>query len=130
MNEAFGRPDGGHKAARRGTIRKIRVLADDNGSFRLQIARARETASGYQGKVVRNGPFIQYDGQPDPDEPYVVEVFTMNVQVRKGDRLAIRARKTSALRCGGGGDNTLLFHPPLEPGAGFRANTSEEGATS
>jgi hypothetical protein len=122
MNEAVGRPNGGHKARQRGKITKIRVIAHDAGKFRLQIARARETASGYEGKVVRNGPMIEFDGQPDQDEPYLVEVFRVNVPVRKGDRLAIRARKAQILRCGGGGDSTLLFHPPLAPGDGFRAN--------
>ncbi len=127
MNEAFGRPNGGHKASRHGTITKIRVIAEDAGRFRLQIARARETASGYTGKVVRNGPVIRYEGQPDPDEPYAVEVFSVNVPVRKGERLAIKARRTSAIRTGGGGDNTLLFYPPLTPGGVMRANTEEEG---
>jgi hypothetical protein len=126
MNEAFGRPNGGEKAPRRGTIIRLRVMADSAGSFRLQIARARETNPGeYQGKILRNGPVINYAGQPDPDDPYRVEVFNMSVPVRAGDRLAIRARATSALRCGGGGDATLLFNPPLPVGGAFRAHTDE-----
>jgi hypothetical protein len=127
MNEAYGRPNRGHKASRRGTIRKIRLVAGDEGRFRLQIARAHETTSGFEGKVVRNGPVIEYDGQPDPNEPYVVEVFNVNVPIRRGERLAIRTNKTSTLRCSSGGPNTLLFYPPLAPGAGFRANSNDEG---
>jgi hypothetical protein len=126
MNEAFGRPNGGEKAPRRGTIIRLRVIADSAGSFRLQIARARATGPGeYVGKVIRNGPVVNYAGQPDPDDPYRVEVFTMRVPVRAGDRLAIRARSTSALRCGGGGDATILFNPPLPVGGAFRAHTDE-----
>lgn len=127
MNEAYGRPDGGHKAARRGKIKRIRLVAGEAGRFRLQIVRARATATGFEGKVVRNGPVIEYDGQPDPDEPYVVEVFRVNVPIRRGQRLAIRARETSTLRCSSGGPNTLLFHPPLRPGAGYRDSTGDEG---
>lgn len=127
MNEAYGRPNGGHKARRAGTITRLRLIAGEEGRFRLQIARAHETSSGFVGKVLRNGPVIVYDGQPDPNEPYVVEVFRVNVPIRKGERLAINARRTSTLRCSSGGPNTLLFHPPLVPGAGFRANSDDDG---
>jgi hypothetical protein len=123
MNEAVGRPNGGHRAKRRGTITKIRIIAHDEGRFRLQIARAHETASGYEGKVVRNGPIIEFDGQPNQLDPFVVESFRVNIPVRKGDRLAIRTKKAEILRCGGGGESTLLFYPPLVPGTGFRANS-------
>ena len=127
MNEAYGRPDGGHKAPRRGKIRRIRLIAGEAGQFRLQIVRARATDSGFEGKVIRNGPVIRYDGQPDPDEPYAVEVFRVRIPIRRGQRLAIRTRKTSTLRCSSGGPNTLLFHPPLRVGAGFRDNTGDDG---
>lgn len=127
MNEALGRPERGHRAPRRGTIKRIRLIAGEQGSFRLQIVRVRQTDSGFEGKAVRNGPIIRYDGQPDPDEPYAVEVFRVNVPIRKGQRLAIRTRKTSTLRCSSGGPNTLLFRPPLVRGAGFRANTNDDG---
>jgi hypothetical protein len=128
VNEAYGRPNGGHKAPRRGTITKIRLIAGESGAFRLQIVRAHKNAAGnWVGKAVRNGPTIHYGGQPDPDEPYRVEVFTVSVPVKQGDRLAIRARKTSTLRCSSGGDNTLLFTPPLAVGQSFRRATDDDG---
>jgi hypothetical protein len=128
MNEAYGRPNGGHKAPRRGTITKIRLIAGESGSFKLQIAKAHKNAAGkWVGKVVRGGPTIHYGGQPDPDEPYRVEVFTVSVPIKAGERLAIRARKTSTLRCSSGGDNTLLFTPPLVVGKAFRRATDGEG---
>lgn len=125
MNEAVGRPDGGERAQRRGTIRRIRVIASDDGRFRLQIVRAHETASGYEGRLVRRGPIIRYEGQPDDFEPYEVESFRVNIPVRRGDRLAIRTRRAEILRCGSGGDNTLLFRPPLTLADGWRPNTDE-----
>jgi hypothetical protein len=128
MNEAYGRPNGGHKAQKRGTIKRIRLVAGAPGSFRLQIVRAHATAGGgFEGRAVRNGPIIRYQGQPDPDEPFLVETFRVNVKIRKGERLAIRARKTSILRCSSGGDNTLLFHPPLVPGGSLVSNTDTDG---
>jgi hypothetical protein len=126
MNEAVGRPNGGERSPRAGTMIRLRVIAEAAGSFRLQIARARKTGPDrYEGKVVRNGPSISYAGQPDEDDPYRVETFTVNIPVKKGDRLAIRKRATSALRCGGGGDGTLLFYPALAPGGAFRRNTDD-----
>lgn len=127
MNEAFGRADGGHKAPGPGLLKKVRLIAGEAGSFRLRIVRARETDTGFEGKVVRNGPVIRYTGQPDLDEPYVVEVFRVRIPIRKGDRLAITTKKTSTLRCSSGGSNTLLFHPPLRRGTGLRENTGDDG---
>ena len=132
MNEAYGRPDGGERAPRRGVIRKIRLIAGGPGHFRLQIARAHELANGdFEGKVVRKGPVINYLGQtndPDPnDDNYVLESFPVRVKIFKGERLAIKTANTSALRCSSGGPNTLLFEPPLLAGGGFKASTDDEG---
>jgi hypothetical protein len=127
MNEAYGRPNGGHKAKKRGTIKRIRLIAGAPGSFRLQIVRARQTATGFEGKAVRNGPKIRYQGQPDDFDPYVVESFRVRVPIHKGERLAIRTKKTSTLRCSSGGANTLLFDPPLVVGGGYHTMKDEEG---
>jgi len=127
MNEAYGRPNGGHKSPKPGTIRKIRLIAENPGSFRLQIVRARATGTGFEGKAIRTGPKIAYQGQPDQNEPYRVEVFRVHVPVHKGERLAIKAKKTSLLRCSSGGPNTLLFHPPLAVGTGYHDRFDDEG---
>jgi len=127
MNEAYGRPDGGHKAPKPGTITKIRLIAGDAGSFRLQIVRAHATPGGFEAKAVRNGPRIEYKGQPDPNEPFKVETFSVHVHVSKGDRLAIKAKKTSTLRCSSGGPNALLFDPPLVPGQGYKDDFDTDG---
>jgi hypothetical protein len=127
MNEAYGRPNTGHRAQRRGKIVKIRLIAGESGSFRVQIVRARRAGTQWEGKAVRNGPVINYGGQPDPDEPYRVEVFTVSIPVKKGDRLAILTNKTSTLRCSSGGSNTLLFTRPLVPGQGFKRTSRTDG---
>ena len=128
MNEAYGRPNGGHKAPRAGMITKLRLIAGESGSFRLYIVKVRKTGpSRYEAKVVKKGPVIRYDGQPDPDEPYLVESFNVHLGVKKGERLAIKTNKTSTLRCSSGGDNTLFYKPPLVLGAAFRRNTDDEG---
>lgn len=126
MTNAYGRPNRGHKAGRRGTITKLRLIAGAPGSFRLQIARVRADGTAFEAKVVRNGPKIQYSGQPDPNEPYVVEKFSVNVPVRRGDRLAIRTAKTSTLRCSGDA-GALVFRPPLDPNGPYRASTDDYG---
>lgn len=130
MNEAYGRPDGGHKAPRRGVIRRIRVIAGEAGSFRLQIARVIEVAPGdFQSRIVRRGPVISYQGDPDGgvDDVYPVEAFRVRVKVRKGDVLAIKTAATSALRCSSGGPNTLLYTPPLPLRGPFETPTSDDG---
>jgi len=128
MNEAYGRPNGGHRAPRAGTIRKIRLIAGASGSFRLMIVKVRRTSSGvFQARAIRRGPMISYGGQPDDKEPYRVETFTVNVPVKKGQRLAINAARTSTLRCSSGGANTLLFDPPLRFGRAFRRASDDDG---
>ena len=57
-NSAYYRPDGGERAPKTGTIRRIRLVAGGPGSFRLQIAKVkRSTLFGTnEAKVLRNGP--------------------------------------------------------------------------
>ena len=39
MNEAYGRPSGGHKAPKAGTIGKVRLMSCEPGSLKVQVAR-------------------------------------------------------------------------------------------
>ena len=89
--EAYGRPDGGHKAPKDGTIKKIRLIAGEQGSFRLQLARAK--ASQEKAKVVYTGPKLSYDGQPDGNEPYAIESFALAGRCR---RLIAECTRTAA----------------------------------
>lgn len=132
QSEAYYRPDGGELAPKTGTIKKIRLIAGGPGSFRLQIAKVkRSTLNGTnEAKVVRNGPKIAYQGQSDANwesDNYTVETFKVDVPVRKGQQLALRGSYTSMLRCSSGGDNTLIYQPPLFPGGAFTPASDTDG---
>ena len=132
QNEAYGRPDGGELAPKTGTIKRIRLIAGGPGSFKLQIAKVkRSTLFGTnQAKVVYTGPRISYQGQTEAnfeDDSYRVESFPVNVPVKKGQQLALRGNITSMVRCSSGGDNTLIYTPPLLAGGSFRPATSTDG---
>lgn len=127
QNEAYGRPDGGEHAPRTGTIKKIRLIAGGPGSFRLQIAKVKPDQ---RAKVVANGPKISYTGQTEANfesDNYKVESFNVNVPVHKGDQLALRGNYTSMLRCSSGGDNTLIYQPPLRLGNPFQPVSDTDG---
>jgi hypothetical protein len=130
QNEAYGRPDGGELAPKTGTIKKIRLIAGGPGSFKLQIAKVkRSTLFGTnEAKVVANGPRISYQGQTEANDEagsYRVESFDVNVPVKKGQQLALKGNITSMIRCSSGGDNTLIYTPPL--GSAFRPATNTDG---
>jgi hypothetical protein len=127
MNEAYGRPDGGHKSPRAGHITKIRIIANASGSFVAQIVTVQKVGDNYRAKVTAQSRLLHYDGQDADEEPYEIESFTVNLALKKGQRLAIKTNKTSFLRCSSGGDNTLLYKPPLVLGAAFRNNTNDDG---
>jgi len=124
---------GHEKAPRTGTIGKVRLVSCVGGSFRLQFARVKRSTG--QARVVRNGPLITYQADPrqvdgdddtacggDDGDDYVVQAFTVNVHVNKGEYIAIRAASTGTLYCSGG-SGTLLYSPPLGPGGRFRTAT-------
>jgi hypothetical protein len=130
QQEAYGRPDGGELAPKTGTIKKIRLIAGGPGSFKLQIAKVkRSTLFGTnEAKVVANGPRISYQGQTEANDEsgsYRVETFHVSVPVKKGQQLALKGNITSMIRCSSGGDNTLIYTPPL--GSSFRPATNTDG---
>jgi hypothetical protein len=130
QNEAYGRPDGGELAPKTGTIKKIRLIAGGPGSFKLQIAKVKRSTlfGSNEAKVVYNGPRISYQGQTEAafeDDSYRVETFDVDVPVKKGQQLALKGNLTSMIRCSSGGDNTLVYTPPL--GSSFRPATGTDG---
>jgi len=128
QNEAYGRPDGGELAPKTGTIRKIRLIAGGPGSFKLQIAKVKHATN--EAKVAYSGPRISYQGQTElnfEDDSYRVESFNVNVPVKKGQQLALRGNIASMVRCSSGGDNTLIYTPPLSPGGPFAGATNTDG---
>lgn len=130
QQEAYGRPDGGELAPKTGTIKKIRLIAGGPGSFKLQIAKVkRSTLFGTnEAKVVYNGPRISYQGQTEAnfeEDSYRVESFNVDVPVKKGQQLALKGNLTSMVRCSSGGEDTLIYAPPL--GGSFRPATNTDG---
>lgn len=127
LNDAYGRPNGGEIAPKTGTIEKIRLIAGGPGSFRLMAVRH---INGTDAKVTRRGQKISYRGQVESAEEegdYRVESFDVDMQVKKGMQLAIRGNITSMIRCSSGGDNTLIYSPPLFLGGSFTPATSTDG---
>lgn len=134
QNEAYGRPDGGEFAPKTGTIKRIRIIAADPGSFRPQIATVKHTTSTTLGdtkaKVTYTGPALSYTGQTEANEEsgqYKVETFNVNIPVKKGQQLALRGNISSMVRCSSGGHNTLVFTPSLQRGGAFKGATDSSG---
>lgn len=134
QNEAYGRPDGGEFAPKSGTIKRIRIIAADPGSFRPQIATVKHTTSTTLGdtkaKVTYTGPALSYTGQTEANEEsgqYKVETFNVNIPVKKGQQLALRGNISSMVRCSSGGHNTLVFTPALQRGGAFAGATDSSG---
>jgi len=125
------------KAPRDGTIKTVKLISCQAGSFVLQIARAKPSLG--QAKVVRNGPTIHYaadpfvsDGNPETfcggdDGVYVIQSFPVNVPVKTGDFIAAKAKRLGFIHNSGGG-NTFLFAPPLAPGGPFENKDDESSA--
>jgi hypothetical protein len=134
MVDAFKRPGTrfhGSRAPRNGTIKKIRLIAGGPGSFRLQLAQVKKPANGdlrnARARITRSGRLINYQGQPDANEPYVIESFKLNLKVKKGEHLALKARRMRAVRCTSGGPETLLFQPSLKVGGPFKKAGDNSG---
>lgn len=126
LAEPYHRPTG-LKAPRNGTIRKIRVIAyDKSGSFRPVLARIKD--GGNQARVVRRGPLLSYNAQPDIENfPYVIQVFSVNMSVFKGEVVGIEAKRNSLLNCSG--QFLPQFQPTLPVGGPFRTKTDDTGCT-
>jgi len=108
----------------------VRVISGAAGTFQLQLVKAKEVNGVWQAKVKAQGPTINLTGQDDSNwdtDNYKVEVFKVHMYIKKGWRLAMKATSTSAVRCSSGGDNTLIFTPPLASNQGYRPATSDDG---
>ncbi|MCB0875549.1 MAG: hypothetical protein KDB46_05065 [Solirubrobacterales bacterium] len=126
LNEAYGAP-GREGAPHSGYIKKLRLIAQEAGHFKLQVVKLNNL-----GDVIlkQKGPRIDYEGQQGYGGPvgtYRVEKFKVHVPVHKGEYLAIKARETSTLRCSSGGDNNLQLSPALKKVGEKRTWDAEDG---
>jgi hypothetical protein len=124
------RANSANRAPKAGTIGRVRLMSCTPGSLRVQVLRKVPGTSKF--RVVKNGPQIAYKGDvqgcgDDDDFVYRVESFKSSFTVKKGDRIGIKAKRTGTLRCGSGGDNTLLFRPPLAAGGKARTPNDDQG---
>ena len=124
--EAYGRPDGGERAPKSGTIKKISVISQGPDTFRFEIAEAK--AASEQAKVVYRSKKLHSQGQTDINaDTYRIETFKVNAPVKKGQYLATESKRSSMLRCSSGGPNQLQFTPALALNAPFETATSTDG---
>jgi len=127
LNEAYGRPNGGEIAPKTGTIKRIRLIAGGPGSFRLMAVKH---INGTDAIAKRYGQRISYTGQTESAEEegdYRVESFPVEMKIKKGEQLALRGSITSMIRCSSGGDNTLIYTPPLFLGGSFTPASNTDG---
>ena len=76
------------------------------------------------------GQRISYRGQVESAEEegdYKVESFDVDMKIKKGEQLALRGSITSMIRCSSGGDNTLIYTPPLFLGGYFTPASDTDG---
>jgi hypothetical protein len=131
MTEAYRRPDPetDQVAPKNGTIGEIKIVAGVPGKFRLDLVKAN--VGTQKAKLVAVGPVIKYNGQgtgqEDNGPPYTVETFKVNLAVKKGEFLAVQARKISFEYCSGGGENQLTFEPPLALDTGYHHTNHVDG---
>jgi hypothetical protein len=120
---ATGAVGGNVQAAEKGRIKRIRLIAATPGNFRFFLLKLRDldpTAGTALAKAKRKGPRIEYEGNGLTDKP--IEHFKTRVRVRRGEFLAIKSRRTSALDCTPTTPQQLFYQPPLGLGGGFVAS--------
>ena len=89
--EAYGRPDGGERAPKSGTIKKISVISQGPDTFRFELAEAKPSSE--QAKVVYRSKKLHTQGQADPNaDTYTIETFKVNAPVKKGQYLATESK--------------------------------------
>jgi hypothetical protein len=117
---------GGHmQAPMSGVITKIKLIAGHKGSMSPWVAKITHWTQGDHtgdGQATAHGPVINYASSVTSGTTYTVQSFPVHIDVRKGEYLGIRAKKTSMLRCTQGSVTQLLFQPPLVVGDPPTAN--------
>jgi len=112
------------QAEKDGTIVKIKLISCVKGSFTLYIAHFDQTT--HKGKVVTQGPVINYVADCPGPTTFNVQKFSVDIQVHKGDYLATQSAKAGFVRCTSGGEHTALYRPPLAVG---NPATSQAGSS-
>ena len=107
-----------------GKIDKLKLVALHKGKFQFELGRTKNYNGGDNGKgqIVAHSRHVKYESSIK-GTGYKIQTFDIpDKHVDKGDYLAIKARKTSLLKCQSGSTEQLLFQPPLAVNAPFTGN--------
>lgn len=125
-----GSPGGNLKAPSAGTITQIWVIAGKAGTFTPVVGFLSQIDSGSgtaMGKITAKGPVLSHGSSFTQGEDYTIFKFTgLHIAVKKGERLGIRNKSTSILRCDSGGAKQYVFQPPLVVGASPVSNAGSD----
>jgi hypothetical protein len=104
-----GSPGGNIKAPKDGVIKRLNLVALQQGHFRFELAKVKNFhGDNGKAKLVDRGDKISYKADPSH-----IQTFHVHQKVDKGDYLAIKAKKTSLMRCQSGSTEQLLYQPVL-----------------
>jgi hypothetical protein len=114
---------GHERAPRDGTVTKVRVISYSAGSFRLYFAKAHPGSQ--EAKVVKKGPIISFNG--DASSPYTIESQSVNISVKQGWYIAVKASTFKTVSCTSGSAAQLEFQPPLVVGDPYQTADDHNG---
>jgi hypothetical protein len=121
----------GHAAAPfNGTITAFRVEAQGPTTLTFMLVTVRNLSSNEhsgQAKVVLVGPTVTVKGTEDSNGDAQIETFHTNLNVTKGEELAVNTTSNTAEYCSDGTPGQLLFDPVLNPGQNFRKSNGVDG---
>lgn len=118
----------GTRAPKDGTINRVRLISCVAGSFTVQVARRKSGTQRF--KVVKSPATISYarDSRPEcggeDSDDFRIQSFRVNFTVKKGDYIAVKAKRVGFMRNSSSGD-TYLFEPPL--GGSYRNRDTTTG---
>ena len=117
------------KAPFDGTVVSLKIRAQGPTTLTFHLVRVRNLSADHksgQAKVVATSRVLHVQGPSSTDQDngvYPVETFHVHLRVHKGDEVAVDTTNNTAEYCSDGTPGQLTFNPPLQAGAGFRANT-------
>ena len=128
--EAF--ENGSHATAPlTGTLHHLKLVTCSAGKFTLQLVK--RSANGRYKVGITDNQVIQYQadprgldncGGPDGDD-YLIQTFTINLAVQKGEYIAVKTAKLGTIHCSG--SNMPVYFPALAAGQTFRSTSHGGG---
>jgi hypothetical protein len=114
----------GPYAPKKGTVDKIKLVSDVGSLFIPQVVKVKGNVSPIaEIKVKEQGPTLHYEGTGE------IEVFDVDLPVRKNQRIAMRTQFAGALHCEPGLDNEAIVDPLILPGNVFHDADYYTGCT-